>query len=214
MKICIINEVIPASDFAILLRALQDFVPKVTNAWGLPAIEVSASTPLKGDWRVYITERARHAGASGYHSVESGSPVAYCSPRASGNRTFGTYHPPVFTKKGVQLFPSRFLAGLSYTLSHELAEMIGDPLLETLSSPDGQDRQWLRELCDPVMNSCLTFTDSTGKVVVLADVVLPSFYDLKGVAPFSLANAPTAPFTLSKKGYAYWRNKLGKLVKI
>ena len=215
MKLVLINEVLADKDFQIQVRAMQDFVPKVLKAWNLPAMEVSTQTPVQEDWRVYITERNRHTGAAGYHTVENDSPVAYCSPRATGIRLFGTYHAPLTSKLGKLLFPARFLNGLSYTISHEIAEMIGDPLLATLAAQDSQGRTWLRELADPVMDSCVTFTDPiTKQLVVLADVVLPSFYDVNGKAPFSLANAPIAPFTLSKKGYAYFRDKLGKLIKI
>ena len=54
-----------------------------------------------------------------------------------------------------------------------------------------------------------------GKNCVIPDYTLPSFYDVKGVAPFTNLNAVKAPFTMTPKGYGYWIDrKTGKLVKI
>lgn len=208
MNICLVNEAgLADADLAIITKAVQYFVPLVTSAWKLPTYTVSTSTTAQaGAWNIYLTERNRHVGATGWHGIEGGLPVAYCSPRAS-YRLFGKYYKP-FVIKGKQIYAARYSEGLVTTICHEIAEMLCDQKITTYSAPDSQGRKWLVEVCDHVFGSFLIYTVA-GTDCVLPDVTTPAFYDLKGIAPYSLNNAVSAPFTMTVKGYGYYAGAKG-----
>ena len=213
ITIRLINDAVIASkDFDTITQAVQHFVPLVTTAWNIADVTVvNGGTPVAGDWLVYATEKNRHTGAGGYHETKAGIPVAYCSPKASG-RLFGTYLKPLVIK-GKQIHGAFYAAGLVTVLCHEIAEMLCDPQIATVSPVDNKGRPWLVEVCDHCFGSYTTF--SVGPVnCVLPDVTTPSFYNLNGVAPFSILEACPAPFTMTPKGYAYYKNESGVLIKI
>ena len=213
MNIRLINEAgIAETDFTTIVTAVKYFVPLVTKAWAMPASSIIAGgTPEKGDWIIYVTERKRSTGATGYHTFENGVPVAYCSPKAAG-RLFGTYSRPLIVK-GKTIVPPRYTSGLITTICHELAEMLCDPQIQTLSPIDTHNRHWLVEVCDHCFGSYSVFTVGTIKCI-LPDVTTPSFYNLQGTAPFSILGAATAPFTMTPKGYGYYKDATGKLIKL
>ena len=200
------------SDFQTLTKGVQAFGPLVTKAWEIKDVSVvGGGAPIAGDWLVYITEKNRHVGASGYHQTLNGYPVAYCSPKASG-RLFGNYIKPLVIK-GKTIHGEFFTPGLITTLCHEIAEMLCDPYIKTISSTDAQGRNWLIEVCDHAFGSFQNFI-ADGKNLILPDVTTPAFYNLNGKSPFSIFGACTAPFTMTAKGYAYFMDANGKLVKI
>ena len=220
--VCLINEVgLAQSDFNILVDSVKHFAPMVTKPWGLPDVVVT-TTPTPGAWLIYVTERNRHTGAAGYHTFESQVPVAYCSPAASG-RLFGHYSAPLFTRavvvKGKTVIPAKQIHGALYTeglvstICHELAEMLCDPKIATVSTKDSLGRNWLIEVCDHVFGSYTNYVSGTTNCV-LPDVTTPSFYNLTGKAPFSILGAATAPFTMTPKGYGYQKLATGQIVKL
>ncbi len=199
-------------DLSTLTTAVKYFVPLVTKAWDLPEVDIQlGGTPAKGDWIIYLTERKRVTGATGFHRFENGVPVAYCSPRAA-YRLFGRVYKALVIR-GKQISPARYSEGLITTICHELAEMLCDPQISTVSSQDALGRNWLVEVCDHVFASYLIY-NSLGVTCVLPDVTTPSFYNIKGVAPYSLNKAVNAPFTMTRKGYGYYRTSTGALMKI
>ena len=198
----------PAS-FNIVTKAVQDFVPLVTKAWGIPDVTVvSGGTPAPTDWLVYATEKNRSTGALGYHTVKAGVPIAYCSFKAVGSKTFGLMHRALVVK-GKTIRPATYSDGLVTVICHEIAEMLCDPQIKTLSPVDSLGRTWLVEVCDHVNGVFFM----SGPCVV-PDVTTPAFYDLKGKAPYSLQNSTNAPFTMTAKGYGYWKDSKGILNKI
>jgi hypothetical protein len=213
ITIRLINDgVMSDVDFQTMSKAVQQFVPLVTKAWGIKSVKVEVGgSPVQGDWLVYCTEKNRRLGAAGYHGTLNGYPVAYCSLKASG-RIFGTYLRPLIVK-GKQIHAAFYTPGLVTTICHEIAEMLCDPNIKTLSATDAQGRAWLVEVCDHVFGFYqLTVVD--GKNCILPDVTTPAFYDLKGSAPYSILGGATAPFTLTPKGYAYYMDAKGVLLKV
>jgi len=220
--VCLVNEAgLAVTDFKVIVDAVKHFAPLVTKPWGLPDVVVT-TTPTVGAWVVYITERNRHVGASGYHTFENQVPVAYCSPRAAG-RLFGHYIAPLLTKavvvKGKTIVPAKQIHGAFYTeglittICHELAEMLCDPKIATVSAQDTLGRTWLVEVCDHVFGSYANYVSGITNCI-LPDVTTPSFYNLTGKAPFSILGAAVAPFTMTPAGYAYQRLANGQIVKI
>ena len=213
MKLVIANEVLTETDAQIGFRSLQYFLPLVQKEWGtlfndMELVSCLDKTkpylPSGQDGVIYLTERNRKASAKGYHTVEGIVPVGYCSLKASGS-IFGRVHRPLVVR-GKTYGKFSFLGmGLVGVVAHELAEIIADPKIQTVAKNlDSQMRRWLVEIADPVAKNYLLFTDPATKTdVVLPDVVTRSFYDLQGKAPYSLAHAVSAPFTLGIGGYAF-----------
>lgn len=203
---------ISEADFQTLIKGVQQYAISVTKAWGINNVAVTGGgIPLDGDWLVYLTDKGRKPYATGYHKVQGGVPVAFCSPKASFYM-FGRYYKPIVIK-GKVIRGITYRTGLLTTICHEVAEMLCDPFVKTVSSVDPTGKKWLVEVGDHVFGSYkLEIID--GQNCILPDCTTPAFYDLNGKAPFSIYGAATAPFTLTPKGYAYYMDATGKLIKI
>ena len=209
MKIQIIDETgINAADTAALIDGLRYFTPLVTQAWGLEAVTVGTDP---GDVTVYITERNRHLGAAGYHTVENGKVVAYISKNATPT-LWGRYH-KALVFKGRQIHGAVWESGLISVICHEIAELLVDPVIKNYSALDIKGRSWLIEVCDHVFGSYSMSTFGNNQCV-FPDVTTPNFYKTNSVAPYSIFHGATAPFTMTPKGYGYYRDSTGKLTKI
>ena len=211
-NICLVNDVsIADADMKTLVKGVQAFCDKVTGAWKQPSVTVT-TTPTPGAWLVHLTETKRQLGALGYHTVEAGLPVAYISFKAVVNKLWGKYYKPLIIK-GKTIREAVYTPGIITVICHEVAEMLCDPAIKTLSPVDSQGRQWLVEVCDHCYGSNSVETYD-GNICIIPDVTTPAFYDLKAKGPYTLLNAVTAPFTMTAKGYGYYKDVTGKLVKI
>ena len=211
MKIQLVNQAgIADNDFHTLVTAVNYFGNLVTKAWGAPDLTVTTEI---GDWVIYVTDLHRQVGAAGYHTVIAGKPTGYVSPKSSGAKIFGGYTPAKYLKSIKKTIAERYVSGLVTVICHELAEMICDPIIQSYSKPDALGRTWLIEVGDHAFGGYFNKT-FFGQICVFPDITTPAFYDLKGKAPFSIANLLSAPFTMSSKGYAYYKDATGKLVKI
>lgn len=205
------NELSDA-DLANVTAAVSHFVPLVAKAWNQPAMSVVAGgTPAPGDWVVNITEKNRVAGAAGYHDDVNGVPTAFCSLRASG-RIYGTYLKPM-VYKGNLVHPAIYTSGLVTVICHELAEMIGDPLIQSYSKPDSQGREWLIEVCDHVFGS-YSYYSVNGNICIIPDVTTPAFYQVGSKGPWSIFGGAPAAFTMTKSGYGFYKGTNGALERI
>jgi hypothetical protein len=213
MQIRLINDAgISDADFATITKAVQEFVPMVLNAWGIGNVPVlSGGNPEPGDWLVYCTDKNRHLGAAGYHTVAGGVPISYCSPKASG-RLFGKYIKPLVIK-GKTIHGAFYTTGLVTTLCHEIAEMLCDPFIKSVSPVDAKNRKWLVEVCDHVFGSYRNIVVD-GKDCIIPDVTTPAFYDLNAKGPYSIFDSTIAPFIMTPKGYAYWVDEKGLFHKV
>ncbi len=164
-------------DLEAFVAALNEYVA----SWLAPAWNVSAELhvtdrPMPGEWGIVFLDRADVAGALAYHDDEGG-PVA-----------------KVFVET-IQQYGS----SLTVATSHELAEMLVDPLASFWAAAQGVQRLVALEVCDPVQS------DSLGLEVagfLMSDFVYPAWFDpaASGV-PFDHQNAVSAPFQVHAKGY-------------
>lgn len=99
---------------------------------------------------------------------------------------------------------------LSITLSHELLEMLADPLgTRVKRAPDldpysgGQQVGYLVEVCDP----CAVYSYYIDGVPV-SDFVLPSFYDPYATGPVDFAGFMAEPLTVPLGCYISWLDPL------
>jgi len=195
--------------------------------WNFGKSEVSVGVPVPSQTSylevlvpIYITKRKRRLTAAGYHTVENGVPTIYVVPRAN---KFGTYYAPkpavpakkigTFTLRARPVTPAKFIAGQLATICHEVAEVLGDPLVKTISNPDSLGHNYLREITDPVHGIYYKATVK-GVNCVLPDTVLPNWYELGSNPPYDVMLYCTAPFQKAPKGYAYWVDKFGKFFKV
>jgi len=194
--VAIVNRSTVASDsqIAALVPALQtqvgrDFLPH----WGSFArlVFCGRSTPApSGAWQVVICDDSDTAGALGYHDTTAeGLPL--------GKVFWGT------DLKYGQL--------PSVTLSHELLELLADPLIQTVAFL--QDAQgvilYAQEICDPCEADALGY-EIDG--VVVSDFVLPAWFNpfLDDKAQTSFRNSCAGPFRLAPGGYiATWTTTVG-----
>lgn len=209
---------IAPTDFATVVKAVQMRVSDFASKWGMNQVIVTADPLVKYDMKIRVTEQNRHMGAKGYHGVENGIPTAYVSLNACIGKLFGTYTPPIISRgifhKGQVLFPARCRSGLVDIIQHEAVEMLADPLVKTLSTPDGLGHQWLVEPADPV-DGVFDMQVVDGKQVVFCDFVFPNFYQLGSTGPWDFAGEVKAPFTIPvKTGYGFWKSLSGVFTKV
>ena len=202
-------------DTFLTAEAVKTFVEQVSQAWGLTGYTVQYGlSPVDGDWNVLIVDKFPNASmtsiALGYHEVDHlGNPVAYIRSNSYGKRSYlGTYSKP-FVFLGKTISPARFTPGVATVVMHEVAEMLADAHIDQyIAAPDG--RQWLREICDHVSPVCYNIPVVSAQTNCIApDFTFPSFYKADGKAPYSQCNTPTAPFTLPKGAYGYYKGTLG-----
>ena len=196
------------TEMVILTKHVQDYTNLVTSAWGIEQRLVT-TVPTVGAWSVFITYKNRHTNASGYHDALNNVPVIYCLPNTAYNR-FGKYRKP-WILRGKTILKESFRPGLLTVICHEVAEALIDANNDRYSAPDTSGHEWRVEIGDHCFGAY--FTDANN--YVYPDFTLPSFYDTKGVAPFTHLKSVGKPFTLTPKGYGYWIDRTtNKLVKI
>ncbi len=148
------------------VAAIQQFMPDFCAAWGLEHVSVgfipSATPPPGGMRRQLVADHSDQAGALGYHEQDvDGFPIGYTF--AATDRLQG--------------------CAPSGTLSHELWEMLANPLIELMvEDPLVVGRRFPKENADPVQadRHGVVITMPDGPNVLLSDFVLPAYYDFGG----------------------------------
>ena len=210
-KILISNDVnLDTNSLTTLIKAAQIYLNTFALDWGIEPVELSTDN-THFDMKINISNKFRHLGASGYHTVENGIPVSYVIPTTSYNY-FGRYRKAWFIK-GRQILCESYRPGLLTTITHEIMEALIDPHNDRYSVPDSLGRCWRMEVGDHCYGSYSAISVD-GYKCVMPDYTLPSFYSLTGTPTFTKLNAVRQPFTLTDKGYGYWLDKSGRLVKL
>lgn len=179
------------------------------------------------DVPIYITKRNRKLGIAGYHTVENGNkPVIYIAPRTDRFGFFKAGKPAVpavparkigaitlRARPAVAARPAQIRGGQLATVAHEVAEVLGDPLIATYSNPDALGHKYLREITDP-MHGLYYREVINGVDCILPINVLPNWYELDSQGPYDTAGWSKAPFQKAPRGYAFWVDKFGKFFKV
>ncbi len=169
-------------DFDALIAAMQKFVDDhLAPVWATPAKLVKSSGFRKGAWAMVFMDSCSDATIEGYHDLTpEGLPMAR-----------------VFVKNILKQKDQ-----VSVAASHELAEMLVDPLAN-LYSDGPKKRLYDYEVADPV-EECFFKVDG----IPMSDFVYPAYFESfhkKGSTPIDHMGNLTRPFTLHKGGYqGYW----------
>ncbi len=166
---------------ALQKQAMRDIGP----AWG-PRATVDSFATLEDVpidyWPIIIRDDIEVNDASGIHLDNSGHPFAL----------------------------AQFSKGWSLTASHEMAEMLCDPLGNTVragpSPMPGQQRvEFLVEVCDP--SEAAEFAYSVNGVLV-SDFYTPHYFDPKPVVGvrYSFTGAINKPRQVLRGGYLSWHD--------
>ena len=170
-------------DFDALVAAMQKFLDEhFVPVWATPARLVKTRGFMKGAWALVFHDSCRDADTEGYHDItREGLPMAR-----------------VFVKNILKLGDQ-----VSVTASHELAEMLVDPLATLYTTGPRPNRLYDYEVADPVEEQ---FFPVDG--INMSDFVYPAYFECfhkPGSMRFDHNNTLTQPFELHEGGYqSYW----------
>jgi hypothetical protein len=170
--------------------ALQTQVSRdFATTWGIDAEVRTTEEPAEEDEPLYLLDDASQADALGFHA------------RTSWERPCGF----VFVRPCLEVGDS-----WQATASHELLEMLADPLINLAAEGvhHGRPALFALEVCDPVEND----EYEIGGVAV-SNFVLPTWFVSGPLPDDSLVDflgRLTDPFTLSPGGYASYCTELGR----
>lgn len=182
--IVLVNKSTVLSDDQIqaVIPALQQNATDFCNSWksvpGFPrnATILGNNNPAQEAWSLYIYDHTDIPGAGGYHDDNQ--------HEVQGK---------VFARDAMN-------AGEAWTVdaSHEMLEMLGDPLINKILRSPGVRLEWFAEVCDPVEADVCGY--KVGDVLV-SDFVLPSY--INGLrTPYDYTGHLKGPFPdLTHGGY-------------
>jgi hypothetical protein len=170
---------------ALQTQVSRDFAP----TWGIDARVRIASEPEDDEEVLYLLDDAAQADALGFHS------------RTVGGRPCGF----VFVRPCLEVGDP-----WEATASHELLEMLADPLVNLAAEGTFQGRAALfaLEVCDPVEGDGYEVAG-----VPVSNFVLPTWFvsgPLPDIALVDFLGRLADPFTLSPGGYVSYCTELGR----
>lgn len=160
-----IDAVIPAlqqnaTDFCNVWRSVQDFPANATI--------LANNDPAPEAWPLYIYDHTDIPGAGGYHDDDL--------MKVQGK---------VFAADAME-----HNEAWTVDASHEMLEMLGDPLTTKIIKVPGLRLEWFAEVCDPVEAD--SFGYKVGDVLV-SDFVLPSYSKSIPLGHFDFTGALKGP---------------------
>lgn len=172
---------------ALWLEAYREQIRRVADAWGLspPGLALyprsHTEEPDPSVAALYVVDTAGDPDALGYHT-------------AAGRARFGY----------VDMTLSRALDTPSVVFGHELYELFVDADVDRWIGPYLDGSHVPIEICDPVQRDAYaveaTFMGTTDRVLV-ADFVLPSWFDEGGTGPYAYSSPLMHPLEDAVGGY-------------
>ena len=218
MNIAIINASTVVSDVqgSLIVQALNVILPKFCNDWNLAqytVVYIPRNKTTEIVQKIFILDNSdlNIPGIIGYHDFNTNIPYGKCFAKT------------ILNYGGTVLYSSDFsIPTIAQTITHEVFEMLFDPLCNTWwDTGDGKTLVASETVdavqCNVVVVNVLVspaktlYNVKTRKTTVLSnaiyqkvglcDWVLPSWSNPKGTGPFNHLNTLKAPFTLDKNGY-------------
>lgn len=136
--------------------------------------------PVPEHWKVWLLNNSDTTGDLGYHEDQTGIPEA-----------------KIFCEEDL-----RYGSEISVTISHELLEMLADPMT-TRMGPTIEGREYIVEVCDPVEADADGY-DKLG--VRVSNFVLERYYQPGTVGPWDWCRLLTGPCPARRPGgYSMYR---------
>jgi hypothetical protein len=208
-QIAVINQSRKVSEYqcAIMVSALNNVLPKFCKDWGLSNyIAIVSKSNTKIPFRVFIVDGNLDTEYLGYHD---NSPT--------NTDAIGYVNTAPILNNGAVLYSKDSQPTIAQTLSHEIFEMLVDPLANLWAHSDEIGSLYAYECCDAVQNNVLVtnvmvnnnssiLKRLSGKKVSvqvgLSDWLLPAWFDPGNtVGPFNNKNTLKSPFTIDNSGY-------------
>lgn len=140
-------------DLAAFVAAMNEYVTTaVAPAWNVSAELHVAEGPVSGEWGFVFLDDADAPGALAYHDEETGAPIS-----------------KVFVRT---ILDSQ--SSVTVAASHELVEMLVDPLCCAYTTTEDPLTLYALEAADPVEDDALGFDVAGFK---MSDFVYPSWFD-------------------------------------
>lgn len=164
LTVYLINESTTLDDEEIqnMLPALQEQVTRdFAPLWGIDAtLELNPREQVEGAYRIRLLDHCDNPADLGYHLNQDGIPTAECG---------------VGDAAGANV-------EVSTIISHELLEMLADPVVTRMSDKIGSDT-YVVEVCDPVSEDYYRIGN-----VTVANFVTPRYYGLAEVGQYDQLN--------------------------
>jgi len=203
MLIAVVNDskLVKDSEIETMVKALQiqldsHFLP----AWNIKQATISffqdKSKVPEHAWIMNMLDNSTQAGALGYHSIDDGVSDAF------------VFAEPVLSNGGVVYEfdpknPTRYT--VSSTVSHELLELIGDPMANSFALGPDTDagNLYCIEMCDAVEGDSYGI-EVDGAHVAVSNFLLPSWFNPQATtkdAPFDYLSKLKSSFSMDEGGY-------------
>ena len=188
------STVINNSNLQSMVKAINNYLITLCNDWGLSLIKLNIGTynshqPLQNN-SIFIYDTTDQEDALGYHYETDGNSVG---------RVFAK---TILDSGGAILWKDNNTFTVAQCLSHELLEMIGNPMVNKWYL-DNYSNLWAGELCDPVESNLILYSLPGNIKVGLSDYVLPTFFSPDSISgPYNKINTLFAPFMVDNGGYA------------
>jgi hypothetical protein len=180
-QIVIINQstACPTATLESYLPALQEQVSRdFAPLWGITAEIAVSEGPMTSYWPIYVLDRCGIAADLGFHLDTNNLPNA---------------------KVGV-LDAQDVNISLSSVISHELLEMLADPLTTRLVSVG--TNQYMVEVCDPVSSDAYKIGN-----IEVASFVTPRYFNYTNMGQYDQLGYMTEPLPVVRPGgYISWWN--------
>jgi hypothetical protein len=168
---------------AIMAAVMHQVAEDVAPYWGCQRLEMifvpKAQAMEPKFFQFLVADDSNQADALGYHqTTPAGWPIGFA-----------------FAKTTIEAKDNP-----SVTISHELLEMVGDPLIDQACQwADNPNALFLsQELCDPVEDDSIAYLKDG---IMVSDFVTPAYFVPGEAGPYDFRSVLTAPNTLAVGGY-------------
>ena len=187
------STLITDADLFTITGAINLVLPTFCTSWNisLPKCQFIAKgkTIPPGLTNVYVMDTPDVSGAFGYHLELNDLAVA---------RVFVKV---ILDNGGGIMTGKRSPVSVSQVISHEIFELLADPLCNSWWNTPDYSKFYAWEVCDPVQGNRITvFSNKTS--VTISDWILPAWSDPQNTkGPFNYTKTLKGPFQVAPNGY-------------
>jgi hypothetical protein len=197
-QIAVINNSTSVSDTdgSTMVEALNMLLPTFCKDWFISDVSAvyipRGATALPTDiYYMYLMDNTDVPNAVAYHDFTA------CLPYGK------VFAKTVLDNNGVMMYePTLKKPTVAQALSHEVFELLVDPLCNAWWMNNNTGILYASEVCDPVQSNIILINLPNDVKVGLSDWIMPAWNNIQNTTgPFNRMNTLTAPFQI-KNGYA------------